>query len=77
MTLAGRPASRKMLYTSQFEAMALSEGFQTTTLPIKAGAAERFPPMAVKLNGEMAYTKPSKGRYSVRLERFVRIQEKN
>ena len=37
-------------------------GFQTTVLPIKAGAVGRLPPMAVKLNGVTAKTKPSRGR---------------
>jgi hypothetical protein len=49
------------------EAMAAGDGFQSTTLPINAGAAGRLPPMAVKLNGDTAYTKPSRGRYSTRL----------
>ncbi len=30
-----------------------------TTVPIKAGAEHRLPPIAVKLNGETAKTKPS------------------
>src|SRR3954464_1769202 len=44
--------------------MAESEGFHTTTFPIKAGAPGRLPAIAVKLNGVTAYTKPSRGRYS-------------
>ena len=54
MTFAGRPASNKILYKSQFEAMAPGLGFQTTTLPINAGAAGRLPAMAVKLKGVIA-----------------------
>ena len=34
--------------------MAEGEGFQTTTFPIRAGAAGRLPAMAVKLKGVMA-----------------------
>lgn len=67
ITLGGRPASIRMLYTVQFEAIADGDGFQTTTFPIRAGAQGRFPPMAVKLKGLTAYTKPSRGRYSTRL----------
>ena len=37
-------------------------GFHSTVLPISAGAVARLPPIAVKLNGEIAYTKPSSGR---------------
>ena len=32
----------------------VGDGFQTTVLPISAGAVGRFPAMAVKLNGVMA-----------------------
>ncbi|GAB3992732.1 hypothetical protein GCM10029992_02610 [Glycomyces albus] len=45
------------------------EGFQITVLPIRAGAVGRFPAMAVKLNGVIATTKPSRGRWSVRFHR--------
>ena len=38
----------------ELEAMAEGEGFQRTTLPMRAGAHGRFPPIAVKLKGEMA-----------------------
>ena len=41
-------------------------GFHTTVLPITAGAVHRLPPMDVKLNGETANTKPSRGRVSMR-----------
>ena len=37
-------------------------GFQTTVLPISAGEVVRFAPIAVKLNGLIAKTKPSSGR---------------
>jgi len=33
-------------------------------LPISAGLVGRLPPIAVKLNGVTAKTKPSSGRYS-------------
>src|SRR5919201_6415079 len=46
--------------------MAVEAGFQTTVLPIIAGAVGRFPAMAVKLKGVTAKTKPSSGRYSMR-----------
>ena len=42
--------------------MAVEAGFQTTTFPISAADVVRLPPMAVKLNGETAKTKPSSGR---------------
>tara|TARA_B100000686_G_C16060965_1_gene604638 strand:- start:46 stop:201 length:156 start_codon:yes stop_codon:yes gene_type:complete len=39
-------------------------GFQSDTFPIMAGAVGRLPEIEVKLNGETAKTKPSRGRYS-------------
>ena len=45
---------------------AVVAGFQTTVLPTIAGATARFPPIEVKLNGLMASTKPSSGRWSMR-----------
>ena len=44
----------------------VGDGFQITTFPIKAGAVGKFPAMDVKLNGVIASTKPSSGRYSIR-----------
>ena len=44
----------------------MDAGFQITVLPINAGALVRLPPIAVKLNGLTAKTKPSSGRYSIR-----------
>jgi len=38
--------------------MAVEAGFQRTTLPTIAGVPAKFPPIAVKLKGEMAATKP-------------------
>ena len=42
-----------------------SDGFQTTTLPTRAGVEGRFPAIAVKLNGVTARTNPSRGRWSI------------
>ena len=36
-------------------------GFQMATLPIKAGAEGRLPPIEAKLNGDTAKIKPSRG----------------
>ena len=44
-----------------------SDGFHTTVLPISAGMVGRLPPIAVKLNGVMARTKPSRPRWSRKL----------
>jgi hypothetical protein len=37
----------------------LPDGFHTTTFPMRAGAKVKLPPIAVKLNGEIANTNPS------------------
>ena len=50
------------------EYAAVDAGFHTTVLPIIAGDVVRLPPMAVKLNGLTAKTKPSSGRYSIRFQ---------
>ena len=39
-----------------------------TVSPISAGLVERLAPIAVKLNGLIAKTKPSSGRYSIRFQ---------
>ena len=44
--------------------MAVVEGFQTVTLPIRTGDMLRFDAIEVKLNGVRAKTKPSRPRYS-------------
>ena len=44
--------------------IAVSLGFQTATLPIRAGAVGRLAWMLVKLNGVIAKMKPSSGRCS-------------
>ena len=41
-------------------------GFHTTVLPMIAGAVGRLPAIEVKLNGVMARTNPSSGRWSMR-----------
>ena len=52
----------------QAESACVEAGFQTTVLPISAGEVVRFAPIAVKLNGLIAKTKPSSGRYSSRFQ---------
>ena len=64
ITPGGRPASSKICMMYQAESIAVAPGFQSTVLPISAGALGRLPPIAVKLNGVTAYTNPSSGRYS-------------
>lgn len=68
-TPGGTPASRIILKMVQFDKTAVSDGFHNTALPINAGVYARLPPMAVKLNGLTAATKPSIPRY--RKEFFV------
>ena len=50
----------------QAESAAVEAGFHTIVLPISAGDDVRFAPIAVKLNGLTAKTKPSSARYSSR-----------
>src|SRR5690606_40913265 len=66
MTPSGNPASRKTSIMIPAERICLSDGFQTTTFPIDAIEAGRFPEIAVKLNGVIANVNPSSGRYSTR-----------
>src|SRR3954453_9892517 len=54
MTPGGSPASSSSLYTYQADSIADDAGFQTTVLPISAGAVGRLAAMAVKLNGVTA-----------------------
>src|SRR5690606_18634879 len=68
MTPAGTPASLKTSIITFAEYIWVLLGFQTTTLPISAALAGRFPAMAVKLKGVIAYTNPSKGLYSMRFQ---------
>src|SRR3954453_4838307 len=55
--------------TKYAEKAAVEAGFQITVLPISAGAAGKFSPIAVKLNGVTAKTNPSSGRYSRRFQK--------
>ncbi len=50
------------------DSAAVDAGFHTIVLPIIAGDVVRLAPMAVKLNGLIANTKPSSGRYSSRFQ---------
>ena len=52
----------------QAESACVEAGFQTTVLPMSAGEVVRFAPIAVKLNGLIAKTNPSSGRYSSRFQ---------
>ena len=62
MTPGGSPASSRIAITKCAPNCWVWPGFQTTVLPISAGAVGRLPAIAVKLNGVTAYTKPSSGR---------------
>ena len=54
ITPSGNPASRSTSMMRQLDNDAVVAGFQTTVLPRIAGAVQRLPPMAEKLNGEIA-----------------------
>ena len=55
ITPSGQPGLRAGSGRSaSSERIAVCDGFQTTVLPISAGAVGRLPPMAVKLNGVTA-----------------------
>ena len=62
ITPGGRPAASSSRIVYQAARVWVGLGFQTTVLPISAGAVGRFPAIAVKLNGVIARTKPSSGR---------------
>jgi hypothetical protein len=68
ITPGGRPAASKSRMVKCAANCWVGDGFQTTVLPMSAGAAGRLPAMAVKLNGVIAYTKPSSGRWSKRFQ---------
>ena len=68
ITPGGRPASVRSCIRKCAEYAAVLAGFQRTVLPISAALAGRLAPIAVKLNGETARTKPSSGRYSIRFQ---------
>ena len=54
MTPGGRPASSSSRIRKCAANCWVGDGFQTTVLPISAGAVGRLPAMAVKLNGVIA-----------------------
>ena len=54
ITPGGRPASSSSSMVSDAASCWVGDGFQTTVLPISAGAVGRLPAIAVKLNGVIA-----------------------
>ena len=66
MTPGGSPAASSSRSVQYADTVAVDAGFQTTVQPMSAGDVVRFAPIAVKLNGVTARTKPSSGRYSRR-----------
>jgi len=54
MTPLGRPASSRSCISRTAAWVCVGEGFQTTTLPISAGAVGKFPAIALKLKGVIA-----------------------
>src|SRR5690554_120460 len=64
ITPSGKPAFLKISMIILAEKTWVAAGFHTTTLPIIATLEGRLAAIAVKLNGVMAYTKPSSGRCS-------------
>ncbi len=54
MTPGGIPASSSSSMVSEAASCWVGDGFQTTVLPMSAGAVGRLPAMAVKLNGVIA-----------------------
>ena len=68
ITPGGSPASSSSRSVYHAESACVEAGFHTTVFPIRAGDVVRFAPIAVKLNGLIANTKPSSGRYSIRFQ---------
>ena len=66
MTPGGSPAASSSRIVWCAANCWVTDGFHTTVLPISAGAVGRLPAIAVKLNGVIATTKPSSGRWSNR-----------
>src|SRR3970040_278508 len=58
ITPSGSPASRSRHMMCHDESTAAAAGFHTTVHPISAGDVGRFPQIAVKLKGVIAYTNP-------------------
>ena len=54
MTPGGSPAASSSFMMYQALGIAVEAGFQTTVLPISAGAVGRLPAIEVKLNGVTA-----------------------
>ena len=54
MTPGGRPAASSRRIVQNADSVCVGLGFQTTVLPMSAGAVGRLPAMAVKLNGVIA-----------------------
>src|SRR6266567_4206807 len=66
ITPGGRPAASSTLKLTWADICWVGDGFQTTVLPSSAGADGRLAAIEVKLNGVIASTNPSSGRYSIR-----------
>src|SRR6266567_695204 len=66
ITPDGRPAASSSAMLTCADNCWVGDGFHTTVLPSSAGADGRLPAIEVKLNGVIASTKPSSGRYSIR-----------
>ncbi len=62
ITPSGSPAARSRSIVNWAANCWVGLGFHSTVLPSSAGAVGRLPAIAVKLNGVIAYTKPSNGR---------------
>ena len=54
ITPGGMPAASSTLKTYHALSIELDAGFQIDVPPIRTGAVERLPPIAVKLNGDTA-----------------------
>ena len=67
-TPGGSPAASRTSMTKWAAYTADEAGFQTTVLPMSAGAVGRLPAIEGKLNGVSASTKPSSGRCSSRFQ---------
>src|SRR5215831_18680403 len=68
ITPGGIPAASSRRIVTCADSCWVGDGFHTTTLPSRAGAVGRLPAIEVKLNGVIARTKPSSGRYSIRFQ---------
>ena len=66
ITPGGSPAASSSRIVKCAENCWVGDGFHSTVLPSSAGAVGRLAAIEVKLNGVMASTNPSSGRYSSR-----------